>query len=230
MARVHRSFLITFSGMDGAGKSTQIENLCAWLEGRGHSIHRLAFWDDAVVLCRWREGFVHKVFKSERGIGAPGKPVRRRDKNVRKWYLTPVRLGLYLLDAINLRRVVARAERSGADFVIMDRYIYDELANLAPANALTFPFVRAVAAIVPRPNIAYLLDADPEAAAARKPEYPVDFMQRCREAYLRLAPMVGMEVIPPLPLDAALRRVESVAAERVPSETGSPRLDPVSAA
>lgn len=225
-----RPFLISFSGMDGAGKSTQIENLCAWLEARGHSVQRLAFWDDAVVLCRWREGFVHKVFKSERGIGAPGKPVRRRDKNVRKWYLTPVRLALYLLDALNLRRVVARARRSGADFVIMDRYIYDELANLAPRNVLTVPFVRVVAAIVPRPEIAYLLDADPEAAAARKPEYPVDFMQRCREAYLRLAPIVGMEVVPPLPLEPAMRRVESVAARHIPAQAGTPHLDPVSAA
>ena len=31
--------------------------------------------------------------------------------------------------------------------------------------------------IVPRPDVAYLLDADPEAARARKPEYPVDFMR-----------------------------------------------------
>src|SRR5579864_6700605 len=188
MNGVHRPMLITFSGMDGAGKSTQIENLCAWLEARGRSVRRLAFWDDAVVLCRWREGFVHKVFKSERGIGAPGKPVRRRDKNVRKWYLTPLRLVLYLLDALNLRRVVARARRSRTDVIIMDRYIYDELSNLSPDSALTGPFVRAVAALVPSPNIAYLLDADPEAAATRKPEYPVDFMKRCRQAYLQLAP------------------------------------------
>src|SRR5512140_824250 len=121
--------ILSFSGMDGAGKSTQIANLREWIAARGQSVHMLAFWDDVVVLSRWREGFVHKVFKSERGIGAPGRPVRRRDKNIRKWYLTPLRLGLYLLDAISLRRVVARGRRSGSDFVIMDRYIYDELSN-----------------------------------------------------------------------------------------------------
>lgn len=213
--------------MDGAGKSTQIAHLCAWLDSRGHSIHRLAFWDDAVVFCRWREGFVHKVFRSERGVGAPGKPVRRRDKNIRKWYLTPVRLGLYLLDAMNLRRVVGRALRSGADFVVMDRYIYDELANLAPHSVLTGPFVRAVAALVPKPAVAYLLDADPVAAAERKPEYPVEFLHRCRDAYLRLAAMVGMEVVPPLPLDDAMRCVEAIAAQRVPAAVTPPRLDPL---
>lgn len=227
---MYRPVLITFSGMDGAGKSTQIANLCAWLEARGHTVHHLAFWDDAVVLCRWREGFVHKVFKSERGIGAPGKPVRRRDKNVRKWYLTPLRLGLYLLDAINLRRVVSRARRSGADVVVMDRYIYDELANLSPRTRLTGVFARAVAALVPAPEVAYLLDADPEAAAERKPEYPVEFMRRCREAYLRLAPVVGMQVVPPLPLEDAMRRVEAIFAERVYAGTTDPGLTPVNAA
>jgi thymidylate kinase len=229
MDDVHRPVLITFSGMDGAGKSTQIENLCAWLEARGHSVRRLAFWDDAVVLCRWREGFVHKVFKSERGIGAPGKPVRRRDKNVRKWYLTPIRLALYLLDAINLRRVVARARRSGAGFIIMDRYIYDELANLWPHTVLTGLFVRAIGALAPAPEIAFLLDADPEAAAARKPEYPVEFMGRCRQAYLRLAPIVGMQVVAPLPLEDAMRRVETIFAGSMPDAAES-RLDRVSAA
>ena len=57
---------------------------------------------------------------------------------------------------------------------------------------------------VPRPDLAYLLDADPEEARARKPEYPVDFMQKCRIAYFRLANMLEhITVIPPLPLPQA---------------------------
>ena len=82
------SLLITFSGVDGAGKSTQIENLCRAAEELGLRVRRLAFWDDVVVLKPWREGFVHKVLKSEPGIGTPERPVNRRDKNVRRWYLT----------------------------------------------------------------------------------------------------------------------------------------------
>src|ERR1043165_4258987 len=151
------SFLISFSGLDGAGKTTQIENLRAYLEARGLRTRLLAFWDDVVVLSRYREGFVHKVFKSERGIGAPGKPVNRRDKNVRGWHVNLARHALYLLDAINLRLVLARAR--GADVIIMDRYIHDELANLPLSNRLTRRFIRFVAAIAPRPDVAYVLDA-----------------------------------------------------------------------
>src|SRR5215510_5574106 len=157
--------LISFSGMDGSGKSTQIENLLAALHAAGLKTALLAFWDNVVVGVKYREGFVHKVYKSERGIGAPGKPVNRRDKNMRGWHLTLARHFLYLLDAINLCRVVARA-RKQADVVILDRYIYDELSNLNLGNPLSRGFIRAVHRLVPRPDVAYLLDADPAAAFA----------------------------------------------------------------
>ncbi|ABF43615.1 thymidylate kinase [Candidatus Koribacter versatilis Ellin345] len=200
--------LVSFSGLDGSGKSTQIDNLRATLHANGLTTTLLAFWDNVVVGTRWREGFVHKMYNSEKGIGAPDKPVNRQDKNVRKWYLSLARHGLYLMDAIHLRMVVARARRSGADVVIMDRYIYDELANLPLQNKLTRSFIRFVRAIVPTPDVAYLLDADVEAARARKPEYPVEFMHKCRRWYYQLASILGtMTVIPPLPLEEAKHAV-----------------------
>ena len=67
--------LVSFSGVDGSGKSTQIENLRSALHAAGLKTTTLAFWDNVVVGVKYREGFVHKVYKSERGIGAPGKPV-----------------------------------------------------------------------------------------------------------------------------------------------------------
>lgn len=200
--------LVSFSGLDGSGKSTQIANLKSALEAAGLRVTLLAFWDDVVVGTRYREGFVHKVYGSEKGVGAPGKPVARRDKNVRKWYLSIARHALYLADAVHLCEVVARARRGAPHVIIMDRYIYDELANLPLAHPVTRSFVRMVTGFVPQPAIAYLLDADVEAAHARKPEYPVEFMHKCRAAYFGLAQMLGtMTVIPPLPLEEAKRAV-----------------------
>lgn len=213
--------LISFSGVDGSGKSTQIDNLRSALQAAGLTTSLLAFWDNVVVGVKYREGFVHKVYKSERGIGAPGKPVNRRDKNMRGWHLTLARHFLYLLDALNLRRVVARERRkSGVDVVILDRYIFDELSNLNLANPLSRRFVKFVQALVPRPDISYLLDADPTAAYARKPEYPVEFMKKCRRAYFELAALLGtMTVIPALSLPEAKAAVLK-AAERQLAASG----------
>jgi thymidylate kinase len=204
-----RPFLISFSGMDGAGKSTQIANLQSVAESHGLKVIVLTFWDNVVVLSRYREGFVQKVFKSESGIGRPEKPVNRRDKNVRGWHLNLLRHGLYGLDALNLPRIIARARRDGADVIIMDRYIHDELANLPLDNLLTKAYVRAVAKLAPTPDIAFVLDADPESARARKPEYPLDFLHQCRAAYIQLANLLGtITVVPALSLAEAKRVVE----------------------
>jgi hypothetical protein len=61
---------------------------------------------------------------------------------------------------------------------------------------------------VPRPDISYLLDADPVAARARKPEYPLDFLQFNRQAYLTLNKLIGgMTIISPNPVEAVKRDV-----------------------
>lgn len=203
-----KPLLISFSGLDGSGKSTQIENLCDHLDSLGLRVVRLAFWDNVVVGTRYRENFVHKMYNSEKGVGAPGKPVNRQDKNVRKWYLSLARHGLYLLDAVHLCEVVARSRRGQPDVIVMDRYIYDELANLPLENFASRAFVRMVDSFIPCPDIAYLLDADVDAARARKPEYPVEFMHNCRASYMRLAKMLGyITIIPPLPLEEAKNAV-----------------------
>jgi thymidylate kinase len=207
--KLARPILISFSGMDGAGKSTQIANLQSLAESHGLRVSILTFWDNVVVLSRYRENFVQKVFKSESGIGTPEKPVNRRDKNVRGWHVNFLRHGLYGLDALHLPRVIARARREGADVIIMDRFIHDELANLPLDNLLTRAYVRAVAKCTPTPDIAFVLDAEPEAARARKPEYQLDFLHKCRAAYVQLANLLGtITVVPALSLPEAKHVVE----------------------
>ena len=67
--------VISFSGLDGSGKTTQITALQEAAAHLGLPTTIITFWDDVVVGTRYREGFVHKVFGSEQGVGEPGKPV-----------------------------------------------------------------------------------------------------------------------------------------------------------
>jgi len=212
--------LVSFSGMDGAGKSTQIEHLKNVAEQHGLKVEILTFWDNVVVLSRYREGFVQKVLKSESGVGAPGKPVKRRDKNVRGWHLNFMRHALYGLDAMHLPIVIGKATGRGADLIIMDRYIHDELANLSLVNPFTRTYIRTVAGLVPRPDIAFVLDAEPELAYARKPEYELEFLHQVRAAYINLANLLGtITVVPALSLPEAKRVVE-IAFRRILQKRG----------
>ena len=214
--------LVSFSGIDGAGKSTQIEAFCSHVRDSGLQFSLFTFWDDVVVLAKWRERASLKAFKGDKGVGSPDSPITRRDKNVTSWYLTGIRLLFYLLDTFSLCTVVARTADSGADFIIFDRYIYDELANLPVQHATVRLYIRLLLMFIPKPDLALLLDADPESAAARKPEYPLEFVRRNRDAYLRLARLVGMTVIPALPIQQAAQVIKDAVSEKCfPAELGT---------
>jgi thymidylate kinase len=195
-----RTRFVSFSGIDGAGKSTQIDALRNRLEAAGLRVRILTFWDDVACFKGMRESAGHTLFRGDKGVGTPEMPINRRDKNVRSRTMTMVRWGLYFADAVSLRLAVRRALRSG-DFLICDRYAWDELANLTLHWWITRMYVRLIARVVPRPDVSFVLDADPIQARSRKPEYPLDFLYRCRESYLTLSELVGrITVIPPGPV------------------------------
>jgi hypothetical protein len=168
----------------------------------------LTFWNDVAVLTRVREFSGHTLFKGDKGIGTPANPLNRRDKNVTSWYMTAVRFVLYFLDAVSLRIVVAKTRRTCPDAIIFDRYLYDELANLSLNNRIMRVYARFLLKIVPRPDIGYVLDADPVQARQRKPEYPIEFLRQNRASYLALSEVVSdMTVIAPLPVEEVRQRV-----------------------
>jgi thymidylate kinase len=184
--------IISFSGIDGAGKSTQIRALEAWLLRSGLQVSIFSMWDDVVVGARWRELASRSAFGGDQGIGSPEKPLERRDKNVSSRPLELIRLCLYCADALSLSFRIRRLRCSrDHEIIIFDRYIYDELANLPLKLWLPRTIARLILRLVPAPDLAYIIDIAPEVARFRKPEYPLPFLHRNRRAYLRLRKFVS---------------------------------------
>ena len=203
-----RTRIISFSGIDGAGKSTQIGTLVERLTVLDQRVQVIPFWDEVAMLTLIRESGGRALFKGDKGVGSPSAPIERRDKNVRSPLMTCVRLCFYLLDAVSLNLIVKRALSTDIDVVIFDRYIYDELANLPLQNRAVRAYINLLLKLVPRPDVAYVLDADPMQARTRKPEYPVEFLRVNRESYRVLSDLIGgMVAIRPMPIRDVEREV-----------------------
>ncbi len=217
-ANRRRATLVSFSGIDGAGKSTQIEALHRRLE---EARFRCASSPSGMTLlvsplCAKSAG--HTIFKGEKGVGT----ARRSCESARQKYPLPVddgrcAWGLYFADALSLRRLVKRAIASGVDFVICDRYAWDELVNLSLRHWRARAYARFILRIVPKPDVSFFLDADPIQARSRKPEYPLDFLYSCRESYLTLAEFAGgITIVPPGPIG----EVEQEILKHIPGHSG----------
>jgi thymidylate kinase len=206
--------LIAFSGIDGAGKSTQIAALRHSLSARGWTVSQVAFWEDAAILPRFRAGVSWRVLSKSNESGAHS---LRNDKNVRRWYLTLIRSVFYVLDALHLRAVVKRLQRSGADFIILDRWSYDQLVHIDSRNWLARAYISTVFRLAPSPEIPLVLDAAPEEAFQRKPEYPLSFLREYRQSFLALKTFVPrLRIISPGSIDEVHRRIMETVIEQQP--------------
>lgn len=191
-----RSFVVTFSGIDGAGKTTQIEKLSSYLTSTGTPVHKLALWDDVALFRRARSNFSRTVLQSDCSTGTPERPAERKDKNAQNGPLLIGRSILYLLDLVSLCKIVRRARNEMHGVIIFDRYFYDQLAALPVQNWLARAYINLLLPFIPKPDIGYVLDVEPEVARARKPEYPLDFMHRYRDSFVQLSKLAGLRLIP----------------------------------
>jgi len=189
-----------------------------WLRAANVGILNLSLWDDIVVGSHLREYASLKTFRGDAGIGSPEKPLCRRDKNVTSAPVTLLRTFFYLADAISLRLKIHKIrKREVPGVVIFDRYLYDELANLPLQNSLCRHFAKRLLRIAPSPDVAFIIDADPAIACARKPEYPLEFVNRNRESYLALSRMLPeITVVEGESIDAMEEKIRETVAEKLP--------------
>jgi thymidylate kinase len=177
--------LITFSGLDGAGKSTLIEWLRTRLEAQGHRV-AVFHMNDHVGLYAYlraaRDRAVpdRAVRPAAAGLRARVKPVLRRVRNAIVWN-KPLRRWIYLLDlgVFFCYRLVL--EQARGRVLIMDRYFYDTLVDVSDGRH--WFWVRLLERLTPRPTVPVFLDIGPEESYRRKGEYSVDYLRRRYHAY-----------------------------------------------
>ena len=100
-----------------------------------------------------------------------------------------------MLDVARLQRVLASEAVRNSDVVIFDRYIYDQVANIYSQSLAGRSYARLLLQQTPAPDLAFVIDASPAAAFARKPEYPLEFVHRNRRTFLLLRELVPQLIV-----------------------------------
>jgi hypothetical protein len=224
--------LITFSGLDGAGKSTLIEWLRASLERDGRPV-TVFHMNDHIGLYAYAR-FVRDrllrlgrttdavdaasmcVHPSTRGA-APG--FIRRVRNAILWN-KPLRRFIYPIDLAVFACYRFYHEKLHRRVLIMDRYFYDTLVDVSDGKS--WFWIRLLERITPTPEVSVYLDVTPEESFERKGEYDVEYLRRRWVAYRTVFPWIPSSVtVRNDDLEATKAVLQRAVKQRLPRNDGA---------
>ena len=170
--------IITFSGLDGSGKTTLIKHLenyfdCQKIPYRSCSIYgQLSVYAILRSLRPHSSKHDNNILKQRKDKSLTYKFFRSR--NAKKFFLLIDIIILYFIKLLNYfsNRVL-----------IIDRYFYDFIMEITDDIKL---YQRIVCFLFPSANISFFIDTDPKIAHSRKGEYDIETLSKRRRIYDKL--------------------------------------------
>jgi thymidylate kinase len=188
--------LITFSGLDGAGKSTLIEFVSATFEHERRAVCVLHLNDEVGIYALIRS-LRDRISGGKEVALAPGAPDPRSQKLQRpapmgwrgvvsRWrtaivWNKPTRRLLYLVDLAIFQCYRFWLEAIRGRVLIMDRYFYDTLVDVT--NGRRRLWTRVLEHLTPEPTVPVFLDISPEESFRRKREFSIDYLRHRAAVY-----------------------------------------------
>lgn len=190
--------LITFSGLDGSGKSTLVDYLKQSLEkdnqkvAVSHMNYDVGLYPVLRFLARKARGGSGGHPNGETGEShAPREQAydgrfstRGAKLRYKLVWNKGLRVLIYPLDVLIFLCYRFYIEKVNGQVLIMDRYFYDTLVDVTDARR-SLP-LRFLSWLTPTPNLGVYLDVSPEKAFARKNEYSIEYLNSRRLSYQTL--------------------------------------------
>lgn len=164
--------IISFSGVDGSGKSTQTKLLQKHFEGQGLKVayfHATEF------------SFVNRLSRKKSGVKnfTPGDTKAVTQAN---FIGTLARLFFLFIDSLRFAHYQKKLRKSGTEVIVSDRFFQDSLMNVAflSHNFLIYFGIKLVAWFAPVPHQSFYLKLTAEDIASRErvPEQGMDYLEK----------------------------------------------------
>ncbi len=171
--------IITLSGLDGSGKSTQIELLKEFLESQGKRIyyfHVIQFSLANKINCFFLS-FIHLFnYKKKKFSKLSSQTKSVTQANLWQIFLRRI---FFFIDKQRFKYLCRKLQKAKYDYILSDRYFYDSLINIEYLSRSTWT------SDVQVPDQAFYLQISPDIimTRSRKPDQSINYLQEKKKLY-----------------------------------------------
>lgn len=175
--------LISFSGYDGVGKSTQVELLSKYFKSKGKKVYVTEEMFGYFLLRS-----IIGLLRSVTGSQSAG-PVKKNKNLLPKLWFIPAFLDIWLMYFFKIRPILKKY-----DFIIADRFYTDIWVNLLYYGYLPkWAFI--LVKLLPKSDISILLMVDPEIVLKREREFSTSYYRVQSKIYKLLADQISVNIV-----------------------------------
>lgn len=173
---------ITFSGVDGSGKSTQLKLLQKKLERENWNVayfHAVSF---SLASKLTKKNIEYRLLNIE-------KKEPEHSVTSASWFTIFLRKVFLLIDIVRFKFYFSKLKKENCDYLLSDRYFYDSIINieyLQSEEKLSFIFHILYSIFSIHPQKAFYFDASPENIMSREnpPEQGIEYL-RAKQALFK---------------------------------------------